>query len=74
MVPTIEKGKRGLPESFIYGDEFISIRQLMDEVNKRREQKLPTYGHAICSIDGERVAARVNFRGDITVGAHCENI
>jgi len=74
MAAVAEKNKRDLPEPFPYGDEFTSIKQLMEELDKRREQKLPTYGHAICYIDGERIAARVNFRGDITVGAHCENI
>jgi hypothetical protein len=62
------------PEPIPYGDEFVSIKQLWDIVTERLHQGLPVYGHAVCCIDGERVAARVSFQGEITVGAHCENI
>ena len=60
-----------------YGDEFTSVEQLMETVKEREEKGMQTYGHAIIFVskDGElpqRIAARVDTDGNITVGAHCE--
>jgi hypothetical protein len=66
-------------EPFPYGDEFNSVEELNEVVEKRKKEDLQLYGHAIIYIPGtgkypERIAARVGYNGDIMTGAHCENI
>ena len=58
---------------FPYG-YVTSETQLLRMVEEREKNGLPVYGHAIAYINGERIGARVNHLGEITFGAHCENI
>ena len=66
-------------EPFPYGDEFDSVEELIEAVEKRKENGLQLYGHAVIfkPTTGkhlDRIPARVGYNGDIMTGAHCENI
>ncbi|NMD00186.1 MAG: hypothetical protein GYA62_10750 [Bacteroidales bacterium] len=59
-------------EAYPYGDGFNSVEEFASAVDIRIKNGLSAYGVAIIYIDGERIGARANDVGDITVGAHCE--
>lgn len=67
---------RDIIEPVPMGD-FNSIDELLLLIEERKERSEPLYGHAIIyqkDKNGimQRIGARVNDEGEVTVGAHCE--
>ena len=64
-------------EPVALGDDYDSVEMLIKTIEERRRNNQQLFGHAIVYQKGrngvmQRIGARVNENGEITLGAHCE--